>query len=959
MSRRYYKKKESTTKMVDEYYEFLVKYQKMYGEKVIVLYQNGKFYEIYSVENDEEKWGDVINIAENILHMQWSHKASKEDKFSDKINRVRPYMCGFPVDSLDRHLDAFMKNGYSVVLVDQITDPPNPKRGVTKVISPSTYMDSTDSTNNMMVIYLEFYKGKFYIGMSLIDVSTGICSVYEVYSKNGEKCSNDSLQEGSVATDELYRFIHSNYPKEIVFYCKNMSVKEDDIIRTLDLEGMGVLVFDVESKDFDKKVFNVEYQNQFFGKVYPEHKMLSPIEYIELSMYNYALISFLLLLQFAYEHDNTILNRLSIPFFWKMDDHLILTYNCSKQLHLLSQNKQKNSSVFNIICNTSTPLGKRRLMEKFMNPIKDIKKLEKSYSAIDAVIKNNYKIFEAYLNPIIDIERMHRRIELLMIGPSQFFRMVESYRSIISLNEAIKNVRKDLEHLVLDDSIIEKVEEFIEKFINVFNVQKMSKFSMNNISCSFFNDGISPKIDKYNSKYTGYIQKLRDIASELSNHIDNNNDYVKIDNTDKEGYYLITTAARCKKIKEALKDSKNYKFKELTNDVKITSKEIDNISKDITTILPKLIKTVKKEYKNQIKEFRSILIPELINFVAEMDVLKSHAKTAVLYSYNRPEVLESDNSFIETTGIRHPIIERINMNEEYIPNDVTLNKSGILLYGINYGGKSSLMRSIGINLILAQMGGFVAAKTFKYYPYDSIISRITGDDNLFKNQSMFTVEMTELRTILKRSTTNTLVLGDEICHGTEHHSGLAIVAASIKKLSKIGASFIFATHMHDLSEVEEINNLPNISKKHLYVEIDENKFAYHRILRDGPGPDTYGIEVARSLDMGSDFIKDALSIRNRLMSKNEKILETKTSKYNPNVFVHHCMICGSNSKLETHHIKEQCTAVNNRIDHHHKNNKHNLAILCKKCHDRVTYENLVVTGYIQTTDGIQLQFSEK
>jgi DNA mismatch repair protein MutS len=268
------------------------------------------------------------------------------------------------------------------------------------------------------------------------------------------------------------------------------------------------------------------------------------------------------------------------------------------------------------------------------------------------------------------------------------------------------------------------------------------------------------------------------------------------------------------------------------------------------------------------------------------------------------------------------------------------------------------MRAIGVNLILAQMGGFVAAKTFKYYPYDSIISRITGDDNLFKNQSMFTVEMTELRTILKRSTTNTLVLGDEICHGTEHYSGLAIVAASIKKLSKIGASFVFATHMHDLSEVEEINELPNITKKHLYVEIDEDKFAYHRKLKDGPGPDTYGIEVARSLDMGSEFIRDALSIRNRLMSKNEKILETKKSKYNKNVFMDSCMICGSNTDLETHHIKEQCTAVNNRIDHFHKNNKHNLAVLCKRCHDRVTYENLVITGYIQTTDGLQLQFSE-
>jgi DNA mismatch repair protein MutS len=288
----------------------------------------------------------------------------------------------------------------------------------------------------------------------------------------------------------------------------------------------------------------------------------------------------------------------------------------------------------------------------------------------------------------------------------------------------------------------------------------------------------------------------------------------------------------------------------------------------------------------------------------------------------------------------------------------------MIIFGLNCSGKSSLMKSVGINLILAQAGFYVAAQEFRYYPYDQILTRIISEDNLFKGQSTFEVEMTELRGILSRAKNNRcLVLGDELTHGSETTSGLAIIASAVITLAKCGASFIFTSHLHPLSSMPRIKALPNVRSYHLRVTYDEAKdvLIYDRTLNEGSGQAIYGLEVLRSLHINEEFLELAHKIRREIMEISDSIITMKQSKYNSNLYMNACQICQGPAE-DTHHINEQCTANDKGfIEHYHKNVLANLVVLCKKCHLAVhgnSDENklLKINGYLETSNGPVLDY---
>ena len=249
------------------------------------------------------------------------------------------------------------------------------------------------------------------------------------------------------------------------------------------------------------------------------------------------------------------------------------------------------------------------------------------------------------------------------------------------------------------------------------------------------------------------------------------------------------------------------------------------------------------------QKFKSLLVDygvkykkifdEIPKMIGEIDLIKSGAKTSLQYNYCKPTITKSKNSYINSKDMRHPIIEQIQTKSIYIPNDCNIginsNQNGILLYGINASGKSSYMKSVGLNIILAQAGFYVAAKSFDFSPYTQIFTRISGNDNIFKGHSSFAVEMLELRNILLRSDSNSLILGDELCKGTESLSALAIVSSGIETLTNKKSHFIFATHLHGLSKIEEIQNIPSVKSYHLSIENRNGKLIYNRKLKEGSG----------------------------------------------------------------------------------------------------------------------------
>jgi DNA mismatch repair protein MutS len=239
---------------------------------------------------------------------------------------------------------------------------------------------------------------------------------------------------------------------------------------------------------------------------------------------------------------------------------------------------------------------------------------------------------------------------------------------------------------------------------------------------------------------------------------------------------------------------------------------------------------------------------------------------------------------------------------------------------------------------MAQSGLYVPCSTFRYKPYTSIFSRILGNDNIFKGLSTFAVEMSELRIILKMANENSLVLGDELCSGTEIESALSLFSAGLIELHSKRSTFLFATHFHEITKYEEIQELENLGLKHMSVHYDKatNNLIYDRILKDGQGSRMYGLEVCKSLYMEESFLELAYSFRNKYFPDKKGELQHSPSYYNKKKIRGICQMCKSEIAEETHHLSPQKDAnEQGYIGSFHKNHKANLASVCEKCHDKL------------------------
>ena len=383
------------------------------------------------------------------------------------------------------------------------------------------------------------------------------------------------------------------------------------------------------------------------------------------------------------------------------------------------------------------------------------------------------------------------------------------------------------------------------------------------------------------------------------------------------------------------------------------------ISRDILTgEIQKVYSKIVEDFVGIIERHESTILDYVIDFVSECDLLQCRCYIADRYNYCRPEIRskdktdnkdndkdkdkDKDKSYVHVEKIRHPLIEHLNTNELYVANDLSLGgkgNDGMLLYGTNAVGKTSFIKSLGIAVIMAQAGLYVACERFIYYPYRYIFTRILGNDNIFKGLSTFAVEMSELRTILKQATPNSLIIGDELCSGTETSSAVSIFTAGVEWLHRIGATFIFATHLHEIVNYREIQELDRLRVCHMSVEFDKstNSLIYDRKLREGAGLGMYGLEVCKSLDLPYEFLDHAHSLRIKYCG-NSSTLSLTTTRYSASKIKGGlCEMCNRNSATEIHHLHEQKTANEKGIidGTFHKNHPANLVNICEDCHQNI------------------------
>lgn len=956
--------------LYDEYENYVKQYKAEYGNNTIVLYRCGGFYEIYSANDgliDIKYICDLLNI-----------QMSRRNKAILDVNRSNTLMAGFPAHALQKFITILVNDNFTVVIVDQITDPPKPKRAVTSIISPGTDLNITAyDTNNLMCINIEPYKDFktkkpiMCIGLSIIDLTTGTSKIIELSS---------SYTDSQYALDETFRLIQIENPKEIIFIGKKPL--DIDYIQYLELTDKCIHEKFADTADSNIIESNISYQTELLKKVFPKHGLLSVIEFLDLEKYQVATTSFVFLLQFSYKHNENILQRIKKPIILQPNNQLVLSYNCTKHLNIISNDSRINSLLL-ILNKATTAIGRRFFKELFLNPIVDADIIENRYDCIEFMMANDtWKTVSSIMSNIFDIERLARKINMYNINPCELWNLFVSIDSMTKILDIItdspifkNNVSCGISNDT-SDQINSKTKNIIIFLQNHLDLQEVQKYNIDNISNSFFIRGKYNDIDSLQDELNNNIDYLELLVKKLNEVV--KGDFFKLEHNLIDGYHLTITSKRHndnKKILDSFKlsfpDTKlSFSYKDITTkhqtsggSLKIHHDVFKIINHTIDSIRTKLVLSIKKEFNNFLCEFSELFtesLNELVNIIGITDFYATNAKNAKKYKYYRPYIVNSKNtkSYIKGQNLRHPIIETL-CDTEYIPNDVCLGTEsiqGMLIYGTNMVGKSAYMKSIGIAIIMAQSGMFVPCENMNYYPYKNIFTRIPSGDDLFKGQSTFAVEISELRNILKRADNSSLVIGDELASGTESISAVSIVAAGIIQLYEKKSSFVFASHLHDLVELDKIKSLDQLRICHLSVIYDDvtKKLIFDRKIKDGQGGTLYGLEVCRALDLNDDFIILANEFRNELSDKHNDIIGKNTSRYNKNHFIDTCTICNKKA-TEVHHIKQQAFADNDGfIGHVHKNNKNNLINVCSECHDRIHNKELAIDGYKQTSDGIEL-----
>jgi DNA mismatch repair protein MutS len=626
-----------------------------------------------------------------------------------------------------------------------------------------------------------------------------------------------------------------------------------------------------------------------------------------------------------------------------------------------------------------------------------------------------YMTWRSALENIKDVEKLHRKIQMGKICPNSLYILYINLQMISQMYDGVKRDETLLKYFRADaepERITRMCNELIKKMASFFYMDKCKSidsldFDLSYKDC-FVKPGISTGLDStyiMNEDGCSILEAIRShcndliaigekkgIIKEKDNKDNKEKEFVKRHETEKSGYSIQTTERRSKLLLEQI--GKRIKTKEHVSKLEYESIRQDDSCKKIVKTFDFDLSTLQfvkagssavtfvhealssvcasiSDTRNKIRDEIGLVFHKfvcefkeyqesfqtIVAFITDVDLIQNQAYIARKYKYCKPtiDVGKVGGSYVDAKDIRHCLIERMNEDELYVTNDISLGvkERGMLLYGTNAVGKTSMIRALGICIIMAQAGLYVPCSALTYRPYTNIMTRILGNDNLFKGMSTFAVEMSELRVILKCADENSLILGDELCSGTEIDSAISIFVAGLQKLHLLKSCFVFATHMHEIVDYEEIAQLDQLCTKHMAVTYDRARDAliYDRKLRDGAGPSMYGLEVCKSLHLPDDFLKMANAIRLKYRDKNRAgDLSFKPSHFNAHKVKGLCELCKKEMGEEVHHLQHQKEAdANDYIQHFHKNHRANLLTVCESCHLKMhetgqQYKRVFTTG---------------
>jgi len=814
-------------------------------------------------------------------------QVSKKNKSIATVSASNPLMAGFPSHSLQRFLPLLLEADFTVILVSQTTAPPNPERGVTHVLSRGTYVDQLDAGKSNYIMSIFDQGSGAVYGAGIIDLSTGESFYFEDIA------------------EKLQKIISTYKPCEVLMLSDNTKTEKKKV--------------KVSCKNYDldpKPYLKIHYQNAVLERCFDNDSMLSIIEYIDMERKPTALVAYCALIDYCTGHNPSVVCKMKKPTDCGSSDYLDMFYNTIEQLDIEGLNKIVNKCV--------TAMGRRYFKKRLMFPYRSVQLMSASWDKIEAMSLEDAQAIRKVFGSVYDLERLFRRIEL---GTCAFSDLENVVTSVMVVAEG-----QDLgvwisEHVDLSKGFLRGHAEIDTLLLGL--------------------DGCRVALDRV-------VRRLNTIYGV---------DFWKVDKTERDGYYFSFTPKRWKEIvdKRDKVDASKFDVREgkvtnMTASIKVTHPALDAIFNEEERLGRELKVVSAAKYKVFLEDMVSLhggAFTGIVSVICERDFVSTCVVNAHNFCYARPQLCKGHScAHAAFTSVRHPIIEHVNESgEPYVGNDVQVSQNGILLYGLNASGKSSLIKAVGLNIIMAQCGMYVAASELTISPFDAVFCRISKSDNLYAGQSTFMVEMSELRKILNEATTDSLVLADELCAGTESTSAISIVSSCISSLTKKQCAFMFATHLHELTSVDIVKSAGALEIYHLDVIYDRasDLLIYNRKLCEGQGSQLYGLEVCKALDMPADFLATANEVRQEITGRG-----LRASKYNAKMVVDKCKLCGAGAD-EVHHIKEQYLAnAAGFIGTMHKNKKENLVALCEKCHDDVHNGVVKIDGYKWTTRGALL-----
>ncbi len=793
------------TPMMQKYMETKEQYK-----DCIIFYRLGDFYEMF--------FDDAI-VASKVLEITLTGKSCGLEE--------RAPMCGVPHHAVDMYLNKLVKNGYKVAIVEQVEDPALAKglvkREVTRIVTPGTNLDTTsiDESKNNYLMCIVAMSDVF--GISIVDITTGDYYVTEV----------ENLR---TMLDEVNKFM----PSEIICNDSFMVCGAD----IEDLKGrLGISLFNLESWYFDDDDCRLALKKHFG---------VADLTGLGIGDYQCGIVAAGALMRYLIETQKNSLSHLTSIIPYSTEKYMILDTSTRRNLELCEtlREKQKRGSLLWVLDKTKTAMGARMLRTYIEQPLIEKSEIAKRQSAIEQLNKNliGRDEIREYLSSVYDLERLISKIAYRSAGP----------RDLISF----KNSLMMLPHIkaALEDFKCELFDELKERFDTLEDLANLIDDAINEEPPLTIKEGgiikehYNEEVDRLRAAKTEGKTWLAELESEEREKTGIKNLKVKYNKV--FGYYLEVTNSYKELVpeyyvrKQTLANAERYtmpKLKELEDVILGAEDKLFSLEYNIFT-------DIREKISDEVTR-----IQMTAKTIANIDVFASLAYVAERNKYVKPKI--NEKGIIDIHDGRHPVVEKMMSDNMFITNDTYLDNMNdrlSIITGPNMAGKSTYMRQTALIVLMAQIGAFVPASAANIGICDKIFTRVGASDDLASGQSTFMVEMTEVANILRNATKNSLLILDEIGRGTSTFDGLSIAWAVVEHICDnklLGAKTLFATHYHELTELE--GTLKGVNNYCISVKEQGDDIVFLRKIVRGGADKSYGIQVAKLAGVPDSVINRA------------------------------------------------------------------------------------------------------